>query len=116
MRFQNRYIQQQQYASCATIQAFNKHVRWPEITHPRVKITLCKNEEHYATVNLEDIDFPPNKGTGYPVCLVVIWYKNRGRTDQMWLMYESLPPRQPTEEEILVITASLEDKSDSTPP
>jgi hypothetical protein len=100
--------------SCATIQAFNKHVRWPEKTHPRVKITLCKSEEHYATVNLENVDFPPNIWEDYPVCLVVIWYKNRGRTDQMWLMFESLPPRQPAEEEVLIITAALANSHDYT--
>jgi hypothetical protein len=45
--------------SCATIQAFYKHVRWSEKEHPRVKITLCESKERCAAVNPEDIDFPP---------------------------------------------------------
>jgi hypothetical protein len=50
-------------------------------------------------VNPEDIDFPPE--------LVTLL---------LWLLYRERTEKEPTEEEILIITTALEDKSDSTPP
>lgn len=93
---------------CATLLAFNRYVRWAVKTQPLVNITLCDTQQNYATINLEDIDLPGWSDAGYPVCLVVVWRKNHGRTDQMWLIYDSLPPRPPTEKELLTITAALE--------
>lgn len=93
---------------CATVGNFNSYVRWPDKTHPDVKITHCETEEHYATVNLENVSFPSEETEQSPVCLVVIWYKSRGRTDQMWLMFQNRPPRPPTEEELLLITQYLD--------
>lgn len=61
----------------------------------------CPENQHYATIDLMD-----NK-EGFmgakPVCLWVGWYKSRGRTEAMWLMFENDPPRPPTEAECLVI-------------
>lgn len=36
-----------------------------------------------------------------PLSLWVTWYKNRGRTEQMWLMFDNKPPRRPTEDELV---------------
>lgn len=68
----------------------------------------CEENQHYATVSLLDIDVLPRedeKGfvNAQPVCLWVGWYKSRGRTEAMWLMFENCPPRPPTEVECRVI-------------
>lgn len=68
----------------------------------------CTENQHYTTVSLLDFDLLPYEDTegnlqSQPVCLWVGWYKNRGRTEAMWLMFEYLPPRAPTEQECLDI-------------
>ncbi len=69
---------------------------------------LCVEDQHYATINTVDFNVLPVKDEkGYlraqPVCLWVGWYKQRGRTEAMWLMFDASPPRCPTEEECLKI-------------
>lgn len=68
----------------------------------------CEENQHYATISLLDIDVLPKedeKGrmNAQPVCLWVGWYKSRGRTEAMWLMFENTPPRPPTEVECRAI-------------
>jgi hypothetical protein len=58
-----------------------------------------ESEEQYSTINVDDVI-----GLG-AMALWVQWYKNRGRTQAMWLLFEEMPPRQPTEEECLLIVA-----------
>ena len=65
-------------------------------------------DQNYITINTGDIEvakWSDEDGweTPNPVCLWVGWYKNRGSTEGMYLMFENLPPRPPTEEECLKI-------------
>lgn len=69
---------------------------------------IREENQNYSTISLMGFDVLPNEdGQGVmnaqPTCLWVGWYKNRGRTEGMWLMFENTPPRQPTEEECLKI-------------
>lgn len=75
----------------------------------------CEENQHYATISLLDIDVLPKedeKGfmNAQPVCLWVGWYKSRGRTEAMWLMFENTPPRPPTEVECRAILNSYAKK------
>lgn len=54
----------------------------------------------YATVQIADL------GIDGAMALWVAWYKSRGRTDAMWLLFSDRPPRPPTEEECLRIAAA----------
>lgn len=72
------------------------------------RIHHCREEnQQYATVSILDFNILPKNDKGYmqsqPVCLWVGWYKQRGRTEAMWLMFENYPPRKPTEAEVLAI-------------
>lgn len=40
-----------------------------------------------------------------PLSLWLTWYKNRGRTEQMWLMFDNKQPRRPTEAELVALAA-----------
>lgn len=51
----------------------------------------------YATVQIDDLDIDG------AMALWVAWYKSRGTTDAMWLLFNDRPPRQPTEAECLLI-------------
>jgi hypothetical protein len=75
----------------------------------------CEENQHFATISLLDIDTLPrenDKGfmNSQPTCLWVGWYKSRGRTEGMWLMFENVPPRPPTEEECRTILNAYEKK------
>lgn len=69
---------------------------------PGVSYTMV-NDQNYATIPVGDIDEFRNDEYATPICLWVGWYKSRGRTEGMWLMYENTPPRPPTEQECLLI-------------
>jgi hypothetical protein len=56
------------------------------------------NNENYATISLIDV-----KNTDSALTLWISWYKKRGRTQAMWLLFDDEPPRLPTYEECLVI-------------
>lgn len=69
---------------------------------------IREENQNYSTISLMGFQLlAPEDGQGFiqaqPTCLWVGWYKSRGRTEGMWLMFENLPPRQPTEEECLKI-------------
>lgn len=60
-----------------------------------VQHAICDSDERYSTINVSEINDA--------IALWVNWYKRRGRTRAMWLLFENTPPRQPTEEECLTI-------------
>lgn len=70
---------------------------------PGIQFTACESEQRYATIDLSKVDALWVEGGGAPISLYVGWYKNRGRTECMWLMFETKPPRAPTEAECLAI-------------
>lgn len=57
------------------------------------------DDQKYACVNVSHIKL----ATGHALTLWVTWYKNRGATDQMWLLSDDAPPRRPTEGDCLRI-------------
>lgn len=71
------------------------------------------NDQNYATISTLDLSVLPYEDDEWclqaqPVCLWIGWYKSRGRTEGMWLMFENVPPRVPTEEECLTIIKHYE--------
>lgn len=55
-------------------------------------------DQKYATIKTEHVD-----GISGALALWVTWYKSRGTTDAMWLLFDDQPPRAPTEAECLLI-------------
>lgn len=70
--------------------------------HKAVDYRYC-DDQKYATVFVDEID-----GADGALALWVTWYKDRGRTDGMWLLSSSKPPRAPTESECLAIVQALQ--------
>jgi len=97
--------------NCATVNEVRGIVGgelgWGAYNLPRgVYVTQC-DDEHYATLRLDEIDdlYNEEKET-FPYCLYVQWYKNRGRTEELWILGEKNgEPRRPTEAELLAIVA-----------
>lgn len=54
------------------------------------------DDRKYATIKTDGID-------GLGLALWVAWYKSRGNTEAMWLLFADEPPRIPTERELLAI-------------
>ena len=75
------------------------------------RIMHCREENQnvalLSTTEFEILPLKDEKGwrIPQPTSLWVGWYKSRGCTEGMWLMFETDPPRQPTEEECLKILA-----------
>lgn len=59
------------------------------------------DDQKYATIRVDHLEI-----AGRPLALWVSWYKSRGATDAMWLMFDGAPPRRPTEAECLLIAHS----------
>jgi hypothetical protein len=66
-----------------------------------VNVQYIDGDYRYATVNLQNTESDS-------LCLWMTWYKNRGRTDKMWLLSDTGFPRVPTEDECWDIVCSLE--------
>lgn len=64
------------------------------------------NDDWYATVNVDDIDFENDR----PLCFWLSWYKNRGRTQSALLLFDDGSSRAPTESEVLLITEYVKKK------
>lgn len=62
------------------------------------------DDQKYASIHIDDV-WVDDKWIG--LCLWITWYKNRGRTDDMWILnadkYNENPPRRPTEVECLAV-------------
>lgn len=59
------------------------------------------DDQKYATINIDHIE---SIGA---LALWVTWYKKRGATDGMWLLFSDGPPRKPNEDECVAIVASF---------
>lgn len=89
---------------CKTLSEIRKLVdRLDRIKINGIDFVACITEQRYATINLSSIDALQDCDGDQPICLWVGWYKNRGRTEGMWLMFEDIPPRPPTLTECLLI-------------
>lgn len=58
----------------------------------RIYARFC-DDQWYATIDISKVDI---RG----LCLFVSWYKNRGRTEAMWILDENNVPRVPTFSEL----------------
>jgi hypothetical protein len=65
-----------------------------------VDYQYCEDQK-YATIKVDHIELDDS-----PLALWVSWYKSRGATDAMWLLYENAPPCKPTEAQCLKIVAA----------
>jgi len=66
-------------------------------------------DQNYTTFNLHELyNNASYNDIETPEALWVSWYKNRGRTEAMWLLFADSPPRSPTEEECLAIAKAYE--------
>lgn len=65
--------------------------------------TYC-DDQHYGTIRVYDlfdgdsVEYQQADGP-MPLALWVTWYKNRGRTESMWVLGDDGDPRRPTEAE-----------------
>lgn len=89
-------------ATATTLRAIAMRDNECDVAH-----TQC-GDQHYATLPTRKFSVMPDEdGEGFmnaqPVCLWIGWYKSRGRIEGMWLMFENLPPRPPTEAECIEI-------------
>lgn len=71
-------------------------------SHERVT-KQWQNANWSATINIFDIEL----SSGHADSLWVAWYKNRGRTEAMWLLSRYDQPRLPTEADVLAIATAL---------
>lgn len=80
------------------------------VAHERVRVdhVVMGGDTTYATIDLYDIDaLDPGTDVDIPRWLWVNWYKRRGRTQAMWLLFTEAPPRLPTEAEVLAILEAV---------
>lgn len=73
--------------------------------HERVHHHETIYDQHYATIDLTDIELPSCKE--YAVVLCVVWYKHRGKTEQMYLLFDDQPAKRPTEADCLAIVEAI---------
>lgn len=83
--------------NCATVSLIRSLCYEGETLKGGVDYTYCEDQK-YATIKVDDIE----KLDG-ALALWVSWYKNRGSTDAMYLLFSNKPPRMPTEQECVLI-------------
>jgi len=67
---------------------------------PGVDYRYC-DDMKYATVKIDHLDVDG------AMAIWVSWYKSRGTTDAMWLLFNDLPPRPPTAAECVAIAQAV---------
>lgn len=69
----------------------------------RLHYQYCEDRK-YVTIKTDDINLiRDNRSDSLGLCLWVTWYKSRGRTDVMWILDASNPPRKPNFEDLEAI-------------
>ena len=92
--------------SCATVERLREVVcEGQNPMPPHVDYRFCFDQK-YATVQIDHVEDAQGERIG--LALWVSWYKNRGRTEAMWVLDADKPPRAPTESELLAILAHFE--------
>ena len=86
--------------NCATVNAVRDICYEGQELKNGIDYQYCEDDK-YATVKIDHIEI-----TGRPLALWVSWYKNRGCTQAMWLLFDKEPPRKPTEAECLAIVSA----------
>ena len=82
--------------NCATANLIREIVYEGQELPYWVNYQYC-DDDKYAVINIDDLDDVPG------LALWVAWYKNRGRTDAMWILDSYMTPRVPTEDECVAI-------------
>lgn len=85
--------------NCATVNAIRDICYEGRELPYGVSYQYCEDYK-YATINTTGIEV---RGRPIGMALWVAWYKNRGRTDALWLLDSSGEPRQPSEEELRAV-------------
>ncbi len=88
--------------NCETVSLIRRMIHKLIDTKNCVKVQYTSSEQRFATVDISDINIV-SEDEVQPICLYIGWYKDRGCTECMWLMFETQQPRAPTEEECLKI-------------
>lgn len=83
--------------NCATLNA----IRDLE-GHEDADYRFC-DDQKYMTIKIDGVDLRD----GSPLALWVTWYKQRGRTDEMFLLWGGRPPSQPSEDDLVRILGLL---------
>ena len=83
--------------NCATVNMIRDICYECQNSKTGIDYQYC-DDDNYATIKIDDIDID-----GRPLALWVSWHKRRGATQAMWLLFDSEPPRAPTEKECLLI-------------
>lgn len=95
--------------NCATINAIRDICYEGQEHMPDgVDYQYC-GDQKYATIKVDEIEDLDADA------LWVSWYKNRGGTDQLWLLSSNYYPRQPMEQELLDIISYYRVKERTTP-
>lgn len=89
--------------NCATVSLIRNLATRADLYPSRVHHVVCDSEEQYSAMDVSDVKMLDDALT-----LWVQWYKNRGRTQAMWLLFEKDPPRQPTEAECILIATHFD--------
>lgn len=89
--------------NCATANAIREICYEGNSNIPRgVHYQFCEDQK-YSTIKISEIE--DATGDPFGLTLWVSWYKNRGRTDAMWILNDDSDPRRPIENECLAIIA-----------
>jgi len=86
--------------NCATVNAVRDICYEGQELKNGIDYQYCEDDK-YATIKVDHVELD-----GSPLALWVSWYKNRGSTQAMWLLFDKFPPRMPTELECLAIVAA----------
>jgi hypothetical protein len=92
--------------NCATANAIRDVCgdAWERERNPAVDLRRHE-DQNYATILIDNTDLP----SGPALALWVSWYKDRGRTEAMWLLHEGDAPRRPTEADAIAIIEALDE-------
>jgi len=90
---------------CATIKRIRALALDMCESHHQFKLATLSNEEKFAIIPIENIPaFYDKEATSNAIALWVQWYKSRGCTSSVLIMFsDGVSPRPPTEEECVVI-------------
>jgi len=88
--------------NCATVGMLRDVVYEGQDLPACVDYQYC-DDMKYATVLVDGFDVADGAMAAW-----VAWYKSRGRTDAIWLLYSDQPPRRPTEAECLAIVEAAQ--------
>lgn len=87
--------------NCATLGEIRDIVYEGQDLPREINYQYC-DDDKFATLNIHEVRDKDDRWIGR--CLYVAWYKNRGRTDVLWILDGSDDiPREPTEDELLSI-------------